>query len=242
VSADPAALAEATKRYGWYHTLDLGNGVVTEGMFDHRPVLDRYLIPADLSGARCLDVGTMDGFWAFEMERRGAAEVLAIDLEDPERLDWPHALRDKVVKTMDVEKGERFELARSALGSKVQRILLSVYELGDSLGTFDFVFCGDLLVHLKDPVSAVENMRAACRGSATVCNPITRVRFAHRRPLAEIDGVDNFQWWLPNETALLRLMTAAGFERVERGRPFELPTTQDPRAWRGLRGVVRGYA
>lgn len=33
-------------------------------MSDHRPVLDRYPIPADLSGKRCLDVATMDGYWA----------------------------------------------------------------------------------------------------------------------------------------------------------------------------------
>ena len=50
-------------------------------------VFDRYPVPADLSGLRCLDVGTMDGFWAFEMERRGAASVTAIDLDDPNALD-----------------------------------------------------------------------------------------------------------------------------------------------------------
>ena len=42
--------------------LELGDGVVTTAMFDHRPVLDRYPVPADLSGLRCLDVGTMDGY------------------------------------------------------------------------------------------------------------------------------------------------------------------------------------
>ena len=85
------SLAEQVKAFPvWYHTLDLGDGVVTEGFFDHRPVLERYPIPADLTGMRCLDVGTMDGFWAFEMERRGAAEVIAIDLDDPEALDWPN--------------------------------------------------------------------------------------------------------------------------------------------------------
>ncbi len=236
-----AALADEVERYGWYHTIDLGRGVVTRGMFDHRPVLGRYLIPTDLTGARCLDVGTMDGFWAFEMERRGASEVIALDLEDPERLDWPASLRDKTVKTLDVEKGVRFEIARRALSSTVQRELRSVYELGADLGTFDFVFCGDLLVHLKDPVTAVEKIRVVTRGSATICNPIMRVRLGRRRALAELDGIDNFQWWLPSEAALARLVLAAGFARVETGRPFELPTTRDPRAWRGLRSVVRGY-
>src|SRR5204862_8084613 len=120
--------AEA-ERYPWYHTSARGNGVVTTGMFDHRPVLARYPIPADLSGKRCLDVATMDGFWAFEMERRGAASVVAIDLDDPEDLDWPASLRPQHDRTLDETKGDRFALAREALGSQVERVILSAYDL-----------------------------------------------------------------------------------------------------------------
>jgi tRNA (mo5U34)-methyltransferase len=233
-------LAETVERYGWYHTLDLGDGVVTKGMFDHRPVLRHYLVPDDLSGLRCLDVGTMDGFWAFEMERRGATEVVAIDLDDPNRLDWPNSMRDGTVKTLDIEKGQRFETARAALDSHVKRELRSVYELDTDLGYFDFVFCGDLLVHLKDPITAVENIRKVCRGSATICNPITRFRFGRGRALAEFDGIDYFQWWALSEETMARMMRAAGFSRVERGRQFELPATSSG-SWKGLRGIVRGY-
>jgi len=237
---DRATLAAAVRRYGWYHTLELGDGVVTQGMFDHRPALGSFLVPADLSGMRCLDVGTMDGFWAFEMERRGAAEVVATDVDDPESLDWPRSLRAQTVKTLDIEKGERFELAREALESTVKRVLRSVYELDTDLGEFDFVFCGDLLVHLKDPITAVENIRKVCRGSATICNPITRFRFRRGRPLAAFDGIDNFQWWALSEDTLVRMMQAAGFTRVERGKQFELPPVSRG-SWRGRRGIVRGY-
>jgi tRNA (mo5U34)-methyltransferase len=231
--------AEA-ERYPWYHTLELGDGVVTDGMFDHRPHMRHYPLPADLSGKRCLDVATMDGFWAFEMERRGAVEVVAIDLEDPERLDWPASLRDVTVKTLDIEKGLRFDLAKRALDSRVQRVLRSVYELDTDLGLFDFVFCGDLLVHLKDPITAVEKIRKVCRGSATIANPTTRFRFGRRRPVAELDGIDHFQWWALSDEALVRMLRAAGFSRVEAGKPFDLPATSGG-PWRGRRGVVRGY-
>jgi tRNA (mo5U34)-methyltransferase len=239
-SVDRSTLADDVARLGWYHTIDLGGDVVTRGMFDHRPVVQRYLIPEDLSGLRCLDVGTMDGFWAFEMERRGAAEVVAIDLDDPERLDWPASLREATVKTLDVEKAMRFELAKVALDSRVVRILRSVYELDTDLGLFDVVFCGDLLVHLKDPITATENMRKVCRGSTTVATPVTRSRFGRGRPLARLDGIDHFQWWELSEAALVRMMLAAGFARIERGKRFELPATSGG-PWRGLRGVVRGY-
>jgi tRNA (mo5U34)-methyltransferase len=237
---DAVALSTQVARLPWYHTLELGDGVVTQGMFDHRPVIDHYGLPADLSGLRCLDVGTMDGFWAFELERRGAAEVTALDLEDPEALDWPASIRAEAVKALDESKADRFALARDALGSRVRRVGRSVYDLGPDLGTFDLVFCGDLLVHLKDPVTAVERLRSVCEGRAIVCNPIKRFRFAERRAMAELDGVGEFTWWVTNLTGLVQVARAAGFARVEAREPFELPFRGEGR-WKGLRGVVHAY-
>ena len=233
-------LAAEVARFPWYHTLELPGGVVTPGMFDHRPVLDRYPIPDDLTGMRCLDVATMDGFWAFEMERRGAASVVALDLEDPEELDWPASLRAGHERTMDETKAERFGLVHQALGSRVERVLLSAYDLGPDLGTFDFVFCGDLLLHLKDPITPIENIRSVCTGSAVIANVIKRFRFRERRAIAELDGIDSFSWWTTNLAGLVRIVRAAGFERVEAEPTFELPfrTGGD---WKGLRGVVRAY-
>ena len=235
------ALRDRVGRYGWYHTLELAPGVITPGMFDHRPVVGRYLIPEDLSGMRCLDVGTMDGFWAFEMERRGAAEVVAADVAAVDDLDWPPRWRARVQPALDETKAERFALARSALGSAVKRVERSVYQLDhESLGTFDLVFCGDLLVHLKDPITAVQRIRAVCRGSAIVCNPVKRFPLGRRRALAELDGTDEFRWWLLSEASIERMLVAAGFARLERGRRFELPPTASGR-WKGLRCVLRAF-
>ena len=235
---DPATLASEVERLDWYHTYDLGHGIVTDGMFDHRPNLDRYMIPKDLSGMRCLDVGTMDGFWAFEMERRGAAEVVATDLPDPEQLDWPPLWRERVTPEMDATKEERYSLVHSIFGSRVERVERSVYDLDTDLGEFDLVFCGDVLVHLKDPVSALQGIKRVCRGSAVVVNPIRKFRFARRRAIVEFDGIDEFQWWLLSEAALERMMRAVGFSRVELGPSFEQPARG---GWKGLRGIVRGH-
>ena len=240
LSAAGDGLAQAVARYPWYHTLELAPGVVTRGMFDHRGAVDSYMLPTDLTDLRCLDVGTMDGFWAFEMERRGAEDVVAADLADPDQLDWPPLWRTRVEPTLDETKEERFQLAHRALGSRVKRIERSVYELdpGD-LGTFDLVFCGDLLVHIKDPITAVQRIRSVCRGTAIICNPIKRFRFGRRRALAEFDGISEFQWWLLSERALARLLEAAPFDSVELGASFELPATGGG-SWKGLRGVVKG--
>jgi tRNA (mo5U34)-methyltransferase len=233
-------LRAEVERYPWYHTLELGNGVVTPGMFDHRPVLHHYPLPDDLTGLRCLDVATMDGFWAFEMERRGAASVTAIDLEDPEDLDWPASLRAGHDKQLDETKAERFALAKGALGSNVERVVLSAYDLSPELGMFDFVFCGDLLLHVKDPITPVERIRSVCTGSAVIVNVIKRFRLYEKRPMAELDGIDNFEWWVTNLAGLERIVKAAGFARVEASEPFELPFRTGGE-WRGLRGAVRAY-
>jgi len=233
-------LSAEVERYPWYHTIDLGGGVVTQGMFDHRESEEQHLLPADLSGMRCLDVGTMDGYWAFAMERRGAAEVVAVDVDDPEDLDWPVIVRARTAPTMDETKTARFELAREALGSSVKRELRSVYSLDDDMGMFDLVFCGDLLLHLKDPVTALERMRRVCRGSTIVCNPV-KEQFPYRnRPLAQLDGIGEFQWWVTNQAGLRRMLLAAGFSRVDMGRPFALRATAGGK-WKGQRGVVRGW-
>ena len=82
-----AALADRVAARDWYHTLELAPGVVTPGWFDLRDMPDKVGLPASLAAQRCLDVGTFDGFWAFAMERRGAAEVVAADVPDPAEWD-----------------------------------------------------------------------------------------------------------------------------------------------------------
>ena len=234
-------LAAEVARYPWYHTQDLGEGVITPGVFDHRPVVNRFGVPTDLSGWRCLDVGTMDGFWAFEMERRGATEVVAIDVDAVDAMDWPTLIKAQVTdKSLDETKAARFDFVKSVFGSKVERMICSVYDLSPELGHFDLVFCGDLLLHLKDPISALERMRTVTRGRTVVCTQITKPRRREHRPVAEFDGVGNFTWWIPNRVALKRWLTAAGFDRVALAPPFDLPAAAGGE-WRGHRGVATGF-
>ena len=152
-------------------------------------------------------------------------------------LDWPASLRATHGKSMDESKAARFALAHERLGSKVRRVELSVYDLSPQLGTFDVVFCGDLLLHLKDPVTACENLRAVCGGLAVIANPIVRFPLRDRRPMATFDGVDEFVYWTTNLTGLVRVVRAGGFASVEAGRPFKVPFSDG--TWKGLRGVVR---
>src|SRR5436190_6788318 len=126
----------------WYHTIELAPGVVTPGQIDLRGVVD-LVLPRDLSGRRALDVGTFDGFWAFELERRGA-EVVAIDVGSVDEAQWPPLRRERLrARAADwgVEVGRGFTLASEALGSRVTRVVRSVLEveIADIGGEVDLV-------------------------------------------------------------------------------------------------------
>lgn len=227
-AAPGADLAAAVAERQWYHTLELAPGVVTPGWFDTRPVAARLPIPASLAGRRCLDVGTFDGFWAFELERRGAAEVVALDVPDPRDWDWPVGSPEEAVRTISDRHrgGEGFALAHRALGSRVRRVQRSVYELDpEEVGRFDFAYLGSLLLHLRDPVGALERLRSVCSGTVLVVDVFDPVltRLHPRRPLATLDGRDRPWWWQANLAGLVRMVEAAGFELVQPPRRLRIP-------------------
>ena len=216
------SLRERVAAQSWYHTIDLGGGIVTPGWFDTRAVAGKVPLPASLAGLRCLDVGTWDGFWAFEMERRGAAEVVAIDIDDQEEWDWPPAMRAARIQAGGrafVEafksQGAGFALAHEALGSRVRRVDLSIYDLSEErVGSFDVVFLGSLLLHLRDPIGALDALRKVCVGGvAVIADAVDAVPSITRprTPTARLEGVERPWWWQPNRAGLHQMVRSAGF-------------------------------
>ncbi|HWF56314.1 MAG TPA: methyltransferase domain-containing protein [Solirubrobacteraceae bacterium] len=212
---------------GWYHTLELAPGVTTPGMFDLRPHVGRFGLPDRLDGLRVLDVGTWDGFWAFEMERRGAAEVVALDLDDEALLDYPPRRRPASFPARP--RGAGFAVAREALGSNVERVVRSIYEVDpDEIGTFDLVFCGMVLIHLRDQLLALERIARLCRGtfiSAEEYDPLVGLLpFPAVRYRADRDAAVVF--WQPSRRAWRRMLWTAGFDAVREHGRFTLASTQ----------------
>jgi tRNA (mo5U34)-methyltransferase len=213
----------------WYHTLELGPGATTPGWFDLRPIVDEMPWP-DVAGKRCLDVGTYDGFLAFELERRGAAEVVAIDIEDHTRWDWPARTRaqgpERLAQVAGQRKGIGFDIAKAALGSSVKRVERSVYDLDPAQdGRFDVVLCGSLLLHLRDPVRALEAIRSVCGGSFLSAEQIdTRLSLlSRRRPVATFGGGDSVQWWIPNVAGHRAMIESAGFSITRGPTRYRIP-------------------
>jgi tRNA (mo5U34)-methyltransferase len=135
----------------WWHEIELAPGIVTPGDDSNRmklPILDALGLPRDLRGKRALDIGTSDGYFAFELEKRGA-DVVAIDFVP--------------------ETYTGFATARKILGSKVEYRMDNVYNLTpESYGAFDVVLFFGVLYHLRKPLAALDAIRSVMKEDAQV--------------------------------------------------------------------------
>lgn len=223
----------------WYHTIDVAPGVKTRGWWDLRHALPLMPFP-DLRGKRCLDIGTWDGFYAFEMERRGAAEVIAVDIADLSEIDFPPDVRAETTFDPAVmspqPRNEGFHLLHALLESNVKFVTGNIYDLPElGLGRFDFVMLGNVLLHLRDPVRAVDAVRRVTAGKLMLAEQL--LVFTHvltrRRPLFELRGVGrDFQWWVGNDAGLRQLLRVGGFHVEAASKPYLLrpgPHDRGPR-------------
>src|SRR5437870_7721511 len=138
LSAPIDDLKQRVDRIRWWHTIDLGGGVITPGASDNLKTLPKLGLPERLDGKAVLDIGAWDGFYSFEAERRGAARVLATDSFSWDGGGWG--------------RKDGFELARHALRSHVEDRTIDVLALSpDIVGTFDVVLFLGVLYHMRHP-------------------------------------------------------------------------------------------
>jgi SAM-dependent methyltransferase len=179
--------------YYWYHTIDLGEGLVTPGVFDLRETLPAFRFPEDMRGMIVLDVGSATGFFAFEFEQRGA-RVISVELPSLEGLGrFPGQTTEQVIRGIQrsfrpptrpgnqlgklarpLTNDERyfylldgaFRFCHQRLNSKVERCYSTVYELSaEKLGVegFDLIFLGNVLLHTIYPLQALGAIAPLCK-------------------------------------------------------------------------------
>lgn len=196
-----------SERY-WFQRIRLSNELTTPGWSD--PATEKlpyYGLPTSLEGLRVLDVGAAEGFFSFEAERRGAAEVVAID-------SFPDSVR-------------RFNISRAALGSQATAHLCSVYDLRSrSFGTYDLVLFYGVLYHLRHPLLALEKLLSVCSGTILV-QTLVDDELRQMGPAARFypQGIksgppedpqfDPTVFWVPNRECVRAMMESAGFEEIE---------------------------
>jgi tRNA (mo5U34)-methyltransferase len=201
----------------WHQRWELFRGVFVPGHNAVDFLCEATELPADLTGKRVLDVGAWNGCFSFECERRGAAEVVAVSLEDP--------------------AATGFDLLKAALNSRVEYRRGSVYTLMPELyGKFDVVLFFGVLYHLRYPLLALDRIRTVCRGEVHVETHVIDhrawlrgpLRFLGKLPLVrsalrgtplwrqyrefELHPGDQSNWFGPNVLAVLEAFQSAGFD------------------------------
>ena len=218
----PSDLRTRADALRWYHTIDLGHGVVTHGVDDSPIRLARLNLPASLAGQTVLDVGAWDGFFSFEAERRGAARVVAADYYSWHGGGWGSKAG--------------FELARTTLGSKVEDVDIDVMDLSpERVGTFDVVFFLGVLYHLRHPLLALERIASVTRKLLVLETVVDMAGLSRPAaafyPRRELNN-DPTNWWGPNVPALHAMLGDVGFDEVRTISP------EPARAYRAARAVA----
>ena len=201
----------------WYHQIEIRPGLITPGTNDSAAVLGLLNIPEDCSGLRVLDLGARDGFFAFEFEKRGAAEVIALDYFPKERTG--------------------FGTAAELLNSQVVYVQENIYQVTkEKYGMFDVVLCLGLIYHLPDPLGALNIIRAICKNElyletyiidnafllpnkklvslASISKKLLDIPLMQFYPADSLDQ-DHTNYWGPNSTCMAAMLEECNFSVID---------------------------
>ena len=219
----------------WFHTMKL-NGVTTKGLCDWRPYKHLFFLD-NVKNSSVLDVGAGDGYFSFEMEKKGA-NVTATEIDSQLSRDNYNFGVENIKTTHSLSKGYNFKIARDILGSNIELIISNIYNLDKDINKkFDFVFCSDVIMHLTDPIRALKNIHTISNRYLILGNPIYYIPL---RGLGLKTGMQNifkkfiFQlfkndpyifyqghtnrniFWLPTIKGLEKIINSCGFKIIHK--------------------------
>jgi tRNA (mo5U34)-methyltransferase len=191
------------ERLPWFHTIGLGQGVVTPGKWPPSRIILEAFDAVNFRGARVLDIGCLDGLWSFTAEERGAGEVYATD--DVTQLGFTPA--------------PTLETARAIRRSHVTYLSdVSVFDVAERFRgeTFDVVIFTGVYYHLKDPLKALATLRQVLRpgGALIIEGPaiLERERSYAQFYYHDVLDADASNWWVPTLRCLREWVECSFFE------------------------------
>ena len=199
----------------WYGDINLGEiGVWTPSkmLAGQRTAWDgvrNVRTAIDYAGKSVLDLGSLDGMWAFEAEELGASTVIASD----------------VYQMAGAEMFERFCFAKTCRSSKAAMIPnADIHDLPNRMRSvmrawgvqkgFDIIQCLGLLYHIQNPLLGLQQMRRCCAPGAvvlieTACTEETQsaLRFNFNKGFYN----DEVTYWIPSQSCLMDMLALSGF-------------------------------
>jgi tRNA (mo5U34)-methyltransferase len=212
---------EAAALGPWFHNIDL-DGVATapNHFLGNYPTVKwrrfAHSLPNDLRGKTVLDIGCNGGFYSIEMKRRGADQVLAVDIDQ-----------------MYLRQA-RF--AARVLQVEIEFAQLSVYDVAALAQRFDIVLFLGVLYHLRHPLLALDLLRDhvvqdlfvcqsmqrgdPCEASVALDYPFCETALFEKPGFPRMAFVehryagDSTNWWVPNRACTAAMLRSAGFEII----------------------------
>jgi tRNA (mo5U34)-methyltransferase len=194
--------ADEINALSWWHTIDLGNGLVTPGRRPPDDLVLRAFDGIDFTGKRVLDIGCWDGLWSFEAEKRGAAEVYATD----------------DVSQRSFHSTQTFKLAKDILRSDAKYFPETSIERVPELGVkFDIVLFLGVYYHLRDPLRALGILRSVLNDGGLIVIEGT-AWYNSRKSYAtflyhDVSLHDRSNWWLPSVKCLEEWIESSFFRK-----------------------------
>lgn len=228
-----AAIDWVGTHIGWYHSVDLRDGLATPGgrAWAHRTEAFDYA--GLVKGKRVLDVGAMEGGDTFAAEDAGASHVVAADVDHylqydlglnaawDEQVERLHAARDAGPDAMWAfanAKRAGLDLCARVRGSSADRITASVYDLDPTThGTFDVTFCFGLLYHLRHPLLALDRLFALTGETMLISCQIDPEPKDEPAALSYYAGPwrgSRTNWFVPTYTTLIGWLSDVGFRTI----------------------------
>lgn len=213
----------------WFYEFELPDGRRTESYLpdDAKPVHTTRLAMmedclsrsfSDFSGLSGVDLACHEGFFSFDLARRGFSDVLGIDARQ-EHVD------------------DALQMAKALGHDNFRGMQSDVHAINTAeLGQFDVVLCLGLIYHLENPIGALRQARALCRRVCLVetqvgpnlSGPLDWGSYQFVKPMmgsfAIIDETEETHGpemsttgicLAPSVEALMWIMQKIGFNRVE---------------------------
>lgn len=185
---------EAAK-YDWFHTIQLENGVKTQGSANNREFTLKQFEILDFEHKDVLDAGCRDCFYSLEAEKRGAKKIVSLDVKIPK------AVTEFLLPYFD---------------SKIETIEVNFYDFEVKEGEeFDIVIFMGILYHLKYPFWGMNKLSSVVKNGGHVIIESAMLIDDNKNPLvyAPTNGpYGKGSTTFFNHVGLIETMESFGFE------------------------------
>jgi O-methyltransferase len=192
----------------FYHCVLFPDGSFVKGPWDLIDNESNYLGGIDLAGRSVLEYGPASGWLTHWMTQQGA-EVVIIEI------GWDLSNDLLPLATFDLEQARREQVSRAgqlanswwyvrnAFGHSARAVYAPIYDLPSDLGRYDVSVFGSILLHLRDPFSALQQAAAITDDTIVVVEPLVVSAQDIDRPVLlwnpSRSTSTNAWWWLAPE-------------------------------------------